>query len=105
MNEMFTRYLPLLAEGTLDTLYMTVLSALFSYALGLPMGVALGFREQTLVAIVILCGAPSTASGYVMAKNMGGDHVLSSSIIVLSTALSAVTLTLTLFILRSMALI
>ena len=40
-----------------------------------------------------------------MAKNMGGDHVLSSSIIVLSTALSAVTLTLTLFILRSLALI
>lgn len=79
---------------------LVLLSAVF-----LPMGVALGFREQTLVAIVILCGAPSTASGYVMAKNMGGDHVLSSSIIVLSTALSAVTLTLTLFILRSMALI
>ena len=79
---------------------LVLLSAIF-----LPMGVALGFREQTLVAIVILCGAPSTASGYVMAKNMGGDHVLSSSIIVLSTALSAVTLTLTLFILRSMALI
>ena len=79
---------------------LVLLSVIF-----LPMGVALGFREQTLVAIVILCGAPSTASGYVMAKNMGGDHVLSSSIIVLSTALSAVTLTLTLFILRSMALI
>ena len=79
---------------------LVLLSAIF-----LPMGVALGFREQTLVAIVILGGAPSTASGYVMAKNMGGDHVLSSSIIVLSTALSAVTLTLTLFILRSMALI
>ena len=63
---------------------LVLLSAIF-----LPMGVALGFREQTLVAIVILCG----------------DHVLSSSIIVLSTALSAVTLTLTLFILRSMALI
>lgn len=64
-----------------------------------------GFREQALVAIVILCGAPSTVSGYVMAKNMGGDHVLSSSIIVLTTVLSAVTLTLTLFILKSFALI
>ena len=65
----------------------------------------IGFREQALVAIVILCGAPSTVSGYVMAKNMGGDHVLSSSIIVLTTVLSAVTLTLTLFILKSFALI
>ena len=34
---------------------LVLLSAIF-----LPMGVALGFREQTLVAIVILCGAPST---------------------------------------------
>ena len=40
-----------------------------------------------------------------MAKNMGGDHVLAASIVVLSTALSAVTLTLTLFILRTLALI
>ena len=71
----------------------------------LLIAVHMGFREQALVAIVILCGAPSTVSGYVMAKNMGGDHVLSSSIIVLTTVLSAVTLTLTLFILRSFALI
>ena len=71
----------------------------------LPIAVHMGFREQALVAIVILCGAPSTVSGYVMAKNMGGDHVLSSSIIVLTTVLSAVTLTLTLIILRSFALI
>ena len=52
---------------------LVLLSAIF-----LPMGVALGFREQTLVAIVILCGAPSTASGYVMAKNMGGDITVTS---------------------------
>ena len=38
----------------------------------LPIAVHMGFREQALVAIVILCGAPSTVSGYVMAKNMGG---------------------------------
>ena len=71
----------------------------------LPIAVHMGFRVQALVAIVILCGAPSTVSGYVMAKNMGGDHVVSSSIIVLTTVLSAVTLTLTLFILKSFALI
>lgn len=71
----------------------------------LPIAVHMGFREQALVAIVILCGAPSTVSGYVMAKNMGADHVLSSSIIVLTTVLSAITLTLTLFILKSLALI
>ena len=74
-------------------------------AVFLPIAAWMGFRDQALVAIVILCGAPSTVSGYVMAKNMGGDHVLAASIVVLSTALSAVTLTLTLFILRTLALI
>ncbi|MDO4271071.1 MAG: AEC family transporter [Eubacteriales bacterium] len=71
----------------------------------LPVAALLGFTGQTMVALVILYGAPSTVTGYVMAKNMGGDHVLASSIIVLSTALSAVTLTVILFILRSAGLI
>lgn len=71
----------------------------------LPIAAWMGFRDQALVALVILCGAPSTVSGYVMAKNMGGDHVLAASIVVLSTALSAVTLTVTLFILRTAGLI
>lgn len=71
----------------------------------LPLAAALGFSGQAMVALVILYGAPSTVSGYVMCKNMGGDHVLSSSIIVLSTALSAVTLTVTLFLLRTAGLI
>ncbi|MGI6181276.1 MAG: AEC family transporter [Agathobaculum sp.] len=71
----------------------------------LPIAAWLGFREQAMVALVILYGAPATVTGYVMAKNMGGDHVLSSSIIVLSTALSAVTLTVILFLLRTAGLI
>ena len=50
MNEILTRYVPLLAEGTLDTLYMTVLSALFAYVLGLPMGVALFVTKKGGIA-------------------------------------------------------
>lgn len=74
-------------------------------AIFLPIAAWMGFRDQAMVALVILCGAPSTVSGYVMAKNMDGDHVLAASIVVLSTALSAVTLTATLFILRTAGLI
>ncbi len=32
-------YAPMLGQGTLETLYMTVVSVLFSYILGLPLGV------------------------------------------------------------------
>lgn len=83
----------------------TVIKLVVLPAIFLPIAAHLGFRGAAMVALVILYGAPSTVSGYVMAKNMGADHVLSASIIVLSTALSAVTLTLILFILRTCALI
>ena len=52
-----------------------------------------------------MTGAPSTVSGYIMAKNMNADYVLSSSIIVLTTAVSVFTMTLALYIMRSFALI
>lgn len=45
-----TKFAPLLWQGTLDTLYMTVLSALFAYVLGLPMGVALFITKKGGIA-------------------------------------------------------
>ena len=39
--EFWTKYGPLLLEGTADTLVMTVISTVFAYLLGLPLGVAL----------------------------------------------------------------
>lgn len=74
-------------------------------ALFLPAAVWMGFREQALVALVIMLGAPSTVTCYIMTKNMAGDHVLSSSIIVATTALSSFTMTAILYILKSLALI
>lgn len=48
--ELLAKYGPLLWQGTLDTLYMTVVSALFSYALGLPAGVALYVTKKGGIA-------------------------------------------------------
>ncbi len=69
-------------------------------ALFLPLAVAMGFRNQELMAILIMLASPSTVSGYIMAKNMHNDGVLASSIIVVTTLLSAVTLTGWIFLLR-----
>ena len=52
-----------------------------------------------------MLGAPTTVTCYIMAKNMGNDDVLSSSVVVLSTLLSSVTLTLWIFVLKSLNLI
>lgn len=70
-------------------------------ALFLPLGIFFGYRNQELMAILIMLGSPSTVSCYIMAKNTGNDSVLTSSVIVLTTLLSSITLTLWIFILRT----
>lgn len=83
------------------TLVASALKLLILPAIFLSIGYALGFRDQALVALLVMLGTPSTVTCYLMCKNMGGDHVLSSSIIVVTTAFSAVTLTAFLYILRA----
>ncbi len=84
------------------TLVASALKLLLLPAIFLTIGYALGFRDQALVALLVMLGTPSTVTCYLMCKNMGGDYVLSSSIIVVTTALSAVTLTAFLYILRAL---
>lgn len=81
-------------------LKLIVLPALF-----LPLAVTLGFTGEKLVAILVMLGSPTTASCYIMAKNMGHEGTLTSSVVVAATFLSSVTLTAYLFLLRSMGLI
>ncbi len=71
----------------------------------LPMAVGFGFRNEELVAILVMLGSATTVSGYVMARNMGHEGVLSSSVVMLTTMFSAFTLTMWLFVLRSFQLI
>ena len=74
-------------------------------ALFLPIAISFGFRKEELVAILVMLGSATTVSCYVMAKNMGHEGTLSSSIIMLTTLFSAFTLTGWLFLLKSMAFI
>lgn len=69
-------------------------------ALFLPLAIYLGYRNQELMAILIMLGSPTTVSCYIMVKNTGNDSVLTSSIIVLTTLLSSITLTGWIFLLH-----
>ncbi len=68
----------------------------------LPVAVQSGFRREELVAILVMLGSATTVSCYVMAKNMGHEGVLSSSVVMLTTLFSAFTLTGWLYVLRSL---
>ena len=74
-------------------------------AVFLPVAVMLGFRQEELIAILVMLGSATTVSSYVMARNMGHEGVLASSILMLTTFFSGFTLTFWLYLLRSMGLI
>lgn len=74
-------------------------------AVFLPAAVRLGYRNEELVAILVMLGSASTVSCYIMAKNMGHDGVLSSSVVMITTFFSAFTLTGWLYLLKMLALI
>ena len=74
-------------------------------ALFLPLAVWMGFRNEELVAILIMLTSATTVSAYVMARNMGHEGVLTSSVVMLTTMFSAFTITFWIWLLRSLGLI
>lgn len=70
-------------------------------AVFLPAAIQLGFREEELVAILVMLGSATTVSCFVMAKNMGHEGTLTSSTVMLTTMFSAFTLTTWLYLLKS----
>lgn len=87
------------------TIVASLLKLVILPAVFLPLAIHMGFTNEKLVAILIMLGSPTTVSCYIMAKNMGHEGVLTSSVVVATTFLSSITLTAYLFLLRSMGLI
>ena len=74
-------------------------------AIFLPVAAVLGFRNEELIAILVMLGSATTVSCFVMARNMGHEGTLSSGVIMMTTLLSAFTLTMWLDVLRSFGLV
>lgn len=72
-------------------------------AVFLPLAIWMGFTSEKLVAILIMLGSATTVSCFIMAKNMGHDGTLSSTVVMLTTLCSAFTLTMWLFILKTLS--
>ncbi len=87
------------------TIAATLIKLVLLPAVFLPIAIFMGFRNHELVSILIMVGAPTTATSYIMAKNLQNDSVLTSSIIVLTTLFSSVSITLCIFILRCIGVI
>ncbi len=74
-------------------------------ALFLPVAVKLGFRNEQLIAILVMLGSSTTVSSFVMARNMGHEGTLTASAVMLTTLGAAFSLTFWLYVLKSLGMI
>ncbi len=65
-------------------------------------GGRLGFRTEKLIAILIMLGSATTCSCFVMAKNMKHEGTITACTVMMTTLLSAFSLTMWLFVLKSL---
>ena len=86
--------------GLMAAVKLVLLAALF-----LPIAVAMGVRDDKLVAALAMLASPTTVSSFVMARSMGHEGTLTASTVMLTTFFSILTLTLWLYLLRTLGLI
>lgn len=67
----------------------------------LPIALALGFRTEKLIAILVMLGSATTVGCYVLARSMNHEGTLTSSVVMLTTLLSSFTLTFWLWLMKS----
>jgi len=93
-------------RGFVKQLIVTVSGRLIvSPLVMVSLGTMLGLRNEMLVPVLILFGAPTAVSSFTMAQQMDGDGDLAASIVVFTTALSIITIFLWIFALKQLTLI
>ncbi len=80
----------------------TIIKLVIQPLVFLPIAIWLDFSVDKIAAALVMLGAPTTATSYIMSKNMGHEGTLSSSVIVLTTLFSAFTITGWIFVLKSL---
>lgn len=87
------------------TIAVAVIKLVVQAGIFIPIAIHLGFRDEKMIAILVMLAAPTTPSCYIMAKNMNNDGVLTASAVVITTLFSAVTLTFWIYLLKTVGMI
>ena len=93
-------------KGYVKQLSITMLSKLvLSPLIMVSIGIMLGFRNEMLVPILIMFGAPTAVSSFTMAQEMEGDADLAGEVVVFTSGASIVTMFLWVFVLKQLGFI
>lgn len=94
------------ALGDLKPALCAAFIKLFGFcAMFLPLAIYLGFQGEQLIAILVMIGSATTVSCFVMAKNMGHTGILTSTVVMLTTIFSGFSITMWLYILKTLQLL
>ena len=77
----------------------------FSPLLMVSAGILMGFRDELLIPLLIMSGAPTAVSSFPMAQQMDGDGELAAGLVVFTSGLAIVTMFIWIFILKQIGMI
>lgn len=77
----------------------------FSPLLMVTLGILLGFRNELLIPLLIMSGAPTAVSSFPMAQQMGGDGDLAAGLVVFTSGFAIFTMFVWIFVLKQMGVI
>ena len=85
----------------LATFVKIVLAPVLATLLALP----LGFSAEELATLYTLHAVPSATNSYIMTAQMGGDEELGAGIVMATSLLSAITMSIGIFLLRTFGIV
>lgn len=97
--------LPAISQNIKKLSVITFMRMLFWPVLMMSLAVFMGYREIQLATVMVLFGAPTAVSSFATAVQMKGDGALASQAVMMTTAVSAVTIFTWVFLLSEMHLI
>lgn len=77
----------------------------FSPLLMVSAGIILGFRNELLIPLLIMSGAPTAVSSFPMAQQMDGDGELAAGLVVFTSALAILSMFVWIFVLKQIGMI
>lgn len=83
------------------TVAATLIKLVIQPLVFLPIAAKLGFGVAEMAAALVMLGAPTTPSSFIMAKNMGHDGTLTASVVALTTVTSMFTVTMWVFLMKN----
>ena len=74
-------------------------------AIFMPVAVLMGFAGEQIIAILVMLGSATTVSSYIMAKSMGHEGTITSSVVMLTTFGCSFSLTFWIYVLRTLGIV